>query len=67
MAVVTWRTQAALPVTWRSGVTFGSERHGGGLAVLFSAPPIPVGVTGLRRSPQEWDRSPQEWDRSPQD
>jgi hypothetical protein len=34
-------------------------------AVLFSAPLIPEGVTGLRRSPQEWDRTPPEWDWTP--
>jgi hypothetical protein len=32
----------------------------GPATVLFSAPQIPEGVTGLRRSPPEWDRSPQE-------
>jgi len=37
------------------------------VAVLFSAPLIPEGATGLRRSPEEWDRSPEEWDRSPQE
>jgi hypothetical protein len=28
------------------------------IAVLISAPPIPVGLRGFQRSPVEWDRTP---------
>ena len=32
----------------------------GKITVLYLAPMIPAGMTGIHRNPQEWDRNPQE-------